>query len=263
MSNKWDWLKKDMAAIPGLTSCWYKNLVTGETFGWEEEAVHSSASTIKIFLMAYIFHKFEKGELRPEERIILRPEQIAPSAGVLSYLRDCRELSIRDLIELMIIVSDNTATNVLMDLAGVDALNAFLKEKLGLKQTRMRRHMMDLDAIARGEDNTTSALEAGKVLESMYWGTLISPEASREMIRVLKNQQDGELIPWYLREELPEHTIAHKTGGLDHVVHDAALVDQPGKPYILCFFGSGVSVPVYGRLMQDASYRIWKEICSQ
>ncbi len=149
MSNKWDWLKKDMAAIPGLTSCWYKNLVTGETFGWEEEEVHSSASTIKIFLMAYIFHKFEKGELRPEERIILRPEQIAPSAGVLSYLRDCRELSIRVLIELMIIVSDNAATNVLMDLAGVDALNAFLKEKLGLKQTRMRRHMMDLDAIAR------------------------------------------------------------------------------------------------------------------
>ena len=58
---------------------------------------------------------------------------------------------------------------------------------------------------------------------------------------------------------LPEHTIAHKTGGLDHVVHDAALVDQPGRPYILCFFGSDVSVPVYGRLIQDASRRIWEE----
>ncbi len=93
----------------------------------------------------------------------------------------------------------------------------------------------------------------------MYWGTLISPEASRQMIRVLKNQQDGELIPWYLREELPEHTIAHKTGGLDHVVHDAALVDLPDRPYILCFFGSGVPVPAYSRLIQDASYRIFRE----
>ena len=126
-------------------------------------------------------------------------------------------------------------------------------------QTRLRRRMMDLDAIARGQDNTTSAREAGMILERMYRGTLISPEDSREMLRVLKNQQDSSLIPWYLKEELPEHTIAHKTGGLDHVVHDAALVDQPGRPYILCFFGSDVSVPVYGRLIQDASRRIWEE----
>ena len=76
---------------------------------------------------------------------------------------------------------------------------------------------------------------------------------------MLKNQQDSSLIPWYLREELPEHTIPHKTGGLDYVVHDAALVDLPERPYILCFFGSGVSVPAYGRLMQDASLRIYRE----
>ena len=137
----------------------------------------------------------------------------------------------------------------------------FIRQQRGnlLVHTRLRRRMMDLDAIARGEDNTTSALEAGIFLERLYRGTLISPEASREMLRVLKNQQDSSLIPWYLDEELPEHTIAHKTGGLDHVVHDAALVDQPDRPFILCFFGSGVTVPAYSRLIQDASLRIWQE----
>ena len=259
MENRWDWLRKEMEAFPGNASCWYRDLKTGETFGWQEDAVHSSASIIKIFLMAFLFRKFADGALRPEERLTLRPDQIAPSAGVLSYLRDCRELSVRDLIELMIIVSDNSATNVLIDLAGKDALNAFLQEELGLSGTRLRRRMMDLDAIARGEDNTTTAREAGIVLERLYRGTLISPEASREMLRVLKNQQDTKLIPWYLDEEVPEHTIAHKTGGLDHVVHDAALVDLPDRPYILCFFGSGVCVPEYGRLIQDASRRIWLE----
>ena len=258
MGNDWEWLRREMEDFPGKVSCWYRNLTTGETFGFHEEAEHSSASVIKIYLMAYLYRKFEDGALKPEERIILRPEQIAPSAGVLSYLRDCRELSIRDLIELMIIVSDNSATNVLIDLAGMDAVNRFLREDLGLTHTRLRRHMMDLDAIARGEDNITSALDAGTVLERMYRGELISPEASREMIRTLKNLQDGSLIPWYLDDYLPEHTIAHKTGGLDHVVHDAALVDQPGRPYILCFFGSGVSVPTYSRLIQDASLRIFE-----
>ena len=260
MEHRWDWLRQAMAAMPGQASCWYKNLKTGETFGVQENAEHSSASTIKTFLMAFLFQKFREGALHPEERITRRPEQIAPSAGVLSYLRDCRELSIRDLIELMIIVSDNSATNVLIDLAGMDALNAFLQEDLGLTRTRLRRHMMDLDAIARGQDNTTSALEAGLILERMYQGSLVSPEASREMLRILKHQQDSSLIPWYLDEYLPEHTIAHKTGGLDHVLHDAALIDQPGQPYILCFFGSGVSVPDYGRLIQDASYRIWQTL---
>ena len=259
MAERWNWLKRELENIPGLASCWYRDLTTGETFGWQEDAAHSAASTIKIFLMAFMFRKFRNGDLRPEDRILLRPAQIAPSAGVLSYLRDIRELSVRDLIELMIIVSDNSATNILIELAGMEALNTFLEEELGLVQTRLRRRMMDLDAIAQGQDNTTSAREAGMILERMYRGTLISPEDSREMLRVLKNQQDSSLIPWYLKEELPEHTIAHKTGGLDHVVHDAALVDQPGRPYILCFFGSDVSVPVYGRLIQDASRRIWEE----
>ena len=259
MNNRWEWLETAMAGVSGTASCWYRDLETGETFGWQEEAVHSSASIIKIFLMAFLFRKFRNGELHPEDRMEIRPELIAPSAGVLSYLRDLRELSVRDLIELMIIVSDNSATNVLIDLAGMDEVNAFLAEELGLRQTRVRRKMMDLDAIARGQDNTTSAMEAGIVLERMRQGTLIGPEESREMLRVLKNQQDSSLIPWYLREELPEHTIAHKTGGLDYVVHDAALVDLPERPYILCFFGSGVSVPEYGRLMQDASLRIYRE----
>jgi beta-lactamase class A len=258
MSGKWDWLEKDMAAVKGNASCWYRDLETGETFGRGEHTVHSSASIIKIFIMVYLFQKFEDGSLNPETAIPLRPEQIAPSAGVLSYLKDVREMSIRDLIQLMIIVSDNSATNVLIDLAGKEALNTYFREKLGLEATRVRRRMMDLDAIARGEDNTTSAYEAGKVLESLYRGTAVSPAASREMIAVLKNQQDGSLIPFFLDETLPEHTIAHKTGGLQNVVHDAALIDCE-RPFILCFFGSGVSVPEYSRLIQTASGRIFRE----
>ncbi len=249
-----------MSRQGGRVSCALKGLHTGETFAYQADAAHSSASVIKIFLMACLFQRAEDGALRMEDRIPIRPELIAPSAGVLSYLRDVTELSVRDLIELMIIVSDNSATNLLLDLVGLEGINRYLAEDLGLKVTRMRRKMMDLDAIARGEDNTTSAAETAATLERIWRGRLVSPEASREMLRTLKNQQDGSLIPWHLDEALPEHTIAHKTGGLSRVVHDAAIVDGGREPYVLCFFGSDVDVPAYSRMMQDASLRIFRQM---
>ena len=256
MENRWEWLREGLDRQPGQVSCWYRNLTTGETFAWQEETVHSSASIIKIYLMAFLFQKMAEGSLKPEQRIAFSTDQLAPSAGALSYLRDLRELSLRDLIELMIILSDNSATNILIDLAGMQEINQYLDRSLELKYTRLRRRMMDLEAAARGQDNTTSALETGLILERIRRGTLVSPEASREMLRILKNQQDDSLIPWFLGERWPEHTIAHKTGGLDGVVHDAAIIDIPSEPYILCFFGSQVSVPDYGRFIQDAAREI-------
>ena len=259
MNGKWNWLEEGMRAQQGQVSCVLKRLHTGETWAYQPGAVHSSASVIKIFLMACLFQQAREGRLSMEQRIPIRRDLIAPSAGVLSYLRDVEEMSIRDLTELMIIVSDNSATNLLLNQAGLENINRYLAEE-GLEATRMRRRMMDLEAIARGEDNTTSAEETARVLEKIWRGELVSPEASREMMRILKNQQNGALIPWYLDEELEEHSIAHKTGGLTNVVHDAAIVDGGREPFVLCFFGSRVDVPSYGRFMQDAARRIFRQI---
>jgi len=258
MENRWEWLDRELREQQGQVSCFLKGLRSGESYSFQADAVHSSASVIKIFLMACLFQRAEEGALRMDQEIPVRRDLIAPSAGVLSYLRDVERMSLRDLTELMIIVSDNSATNLLLDQVGFEGINTYLERDLGLKATRMRRKMMDLDALARGEDNTTSAAETAEVLEKIWRGELVSPEASREMLRILKNQQDGSLIPWYLDDLLEEHTIAHKTGGLTGVVHDAAVVDGGREPFILCFFGSRVNVPSYGRLMQDASLRIFR-----
>ena len=259
MSEKWNWLEEELRRQKGQVSCVLKRLRTGETFSYQPAAVHSSASIIKIFLMACLFQRAEEGRLSMEQRVPIRRDLIAPSAGVLSYLRDVEKMSIRDLTELMIIVSDNSATNLLLNQVGLEGINGYLARE-GLTATRMRRRMMDLDAIARGEDNTTSAEETAGVLEKIWRGEMVSSAASREMMRILKNQQDGSLIPWYLDEELEEHSIAHKTGGLTHVVHDAAIVDGGKEPFVLCFFGSRVDVPSCGRFMQEAARRIYRQI---
>ena len=260
MRENWNWLEEELRRQRGQVSCVLKGLQTGDGFSFQAETVHSSASVIKIFLMACLFQQAEEGKLRMDRQIPIRQDLIAPSAGVLSYLQDVDRMSLRDLIQLMIIVSDNSATNLLLDQAGLSEVNRYLADELGLKATRMRRRMMDLEALARGEDNTTSAAEMAEILERIYREQLVSPEASRQMLRILKNQQDESLIPWHLEAFLEEHSIAHKTGGLPGVVHDAAIVDAGREPFLLCFLGSGVDVPSYGRMIQDASFRIWNQI---
>lgn len=259
MNWDFDWLKQAMEGQRGKVSCVVKTLRTGKSFAYEPDTVHSSASVIKIYLMACLYQQAKEGRIQLTDRIVFRPELIAPSAGVLSYLRDMQEMSVRDLMELMIIVSDNSATNILLALAGMVQVNGYLAG-LGLEHTRFRRRMMDLEALSRGQDNTTTAGETADMLERIYRGQIVSPEACGEMMRTLKNQQSDSLIPWHFDEILPEHSIAHKTGGLSGVVHDAAIIDGGKEPFVLCFFGSGVEVPAYSRLMQDASLRIYKQI---
>ena len=110
------------------------------------------------------------------------------------------------------------------------------------------------------QEAPVSAAEAAQILEKIYQGKLISPVASRQMLNIPKEQQFDDLIPWHMGDLLPEQTIAHKTGGLPHVVHDVAIVDGGWQPYILCFMGSEVAVPQFGRFIQDMSLKIYQKL---
>ena len=120
--------------------------------------------------------------------------------------------------------------------------------------------MMDLDAIERGIQNYTSADDCAWLLERIYRREMVSPAASAAMLQTLKEQQFNDLIPEDLCDLIPEECIAHKTGGLDGVVHDTAIVDYGAAPFILCFLGSGTDVPAYSRLIRTASFRIYEAL---
>ena len=260
MKSSWSWLEEMLSAQPGQISCSLRNLGTGESFDWHADQPHPSASVIKIYLMAYLYHCFQEGTISPLRRVPLEKSLLSSSSGVLHYLRDVPDFSVRDLLELMIIVSDNSATNLLIDLAGMDQVNAWLKEDLRLTRTRLCRKMMDLEAIARGRQNFTASGETADFLSSLWRGELVSPAASAEMLSILKHQQFQHMIPDRLTPILGEGVIGNKTGGLDGVVHDAAIIDTEASPFVLCFFGSETDVPSFRRLMQDASLRVFRQI---
>ena len=259
-SSVFDTLREKLESFPGKVSCVYRGLVTGETFTFGADTVHPSASVIKIFLMAFVFQLEKEGKLSLLERVPLKKENMAESCGVLNYLKDVKELSVRDLVELMIIISDNAATNVLLELVGMEPLQRFLLEELQLTATRFQRKMMDFEAAKKGLQNYTSARETADLLEKIYRGELISREASEKMLQILKEQQFDNLIPAHLDGIVPERAIAHKTGGLEHVVHDAGIIDYGKEPFLICFFGSEVDVPAYGKLIGDASYEIYQAV---
>ena len=258
-ASRWGWLEEMLDRQEGKVSCVYRNLVTGETFVYAGDVVHPSASVIKTFLMSYVFQLVKDGKLSLTQQIPIRKEDMALSCGVLNYLKDVSSLSVRDLTELMMIVSDNAATNVLLNLVGMENMERYLKEDLKLTATSFQRKMMDLEAVAQGRQNYTSAVEVADLLEMIYRGQMVSPEASAAMLQILKEQQFGDLIPFYLDEIIPEYSIAHKSGGLDGVVHDAGIVDYGKEPFILCMFGSDLpSTKPFGSAIGETALKIYQ-----
>jgi beta-lactamase class A len=146
--------------------------------------------------------------------------------GVLQELGDKVSLTWRDLAVLMMGWSDNAATNVLIDRVGMDAVNRRL-DSLGLRSTRLRRRMMDLEAARRGDENVSTPAEMRQLVETMYAGTGLSKERARDMMAVAAVPKDSPF-----REPLPEGlVVADKPGSLEAVRCVTAVVDLPGRPY--------------------------------
>jgi beta-lactamase class A len=158
----------------------------------------------------------------------------------------------------MIIFSDNTATNVLIDLLGMDEINGYINS-LGFEKTRLNRKMYDVEKSGRGIQNYITASETGRLLTMMHREELVSEAASRQMISILKNQQLCSKIPFYLQALSEEPEIAHKTGEDRGITHDVGIVY--GKvPFLVCFCGNETDTPGFERIMGELSLKLYKQI---
>jgi beta-lactamase class A len=230
------------AGYSGQLSVAAKLLETGEEVMIDADHAYPTASTFKIPVMAEIFRQAEAGAFGLDDRVALQAADIVKGSGVLQSLTPGMELTIRDLAMLMIIVSDNTATNMLIDRAGgVEPINAFMRE-LGLNSIVIR-NKIDFDAI--GDDNRAlaeaSPCDLMRLCELIVTEKLVSAEASREMLRIMREQHYRNQFPRYLEynpygEELHEEQtlwIANKTGSLKGMRADAGIIGLPGGSHIV------------------------------
>ena len=192
--------------------------------------IFPAASMIKVPIMYEIMRQAAAGMIDLDDCLTVEANQHVGGAGILHELRPGISMTIRELVTLMIILSDNTATNLLINLIGMNKVNETMS-KLGLKHTVLRRQMMDFEAAKEGKENETCAMDLILLFDSITKGLHLPQEYGGLMLDILKRQQVQDKLPFYL----PETTIlAHKTGTLPGAEHDGGILFLPQGAYLIC-----------------------------
>ncbi len=214
-----------------------KHLKTGAYYGYREQEVMPTASLIKFPVMVAAYQAAADGRLDLDTLVTLKQDDAVPGSGILTkHFSPGTRLSLRDAIRLMIVYSDNTATNLVLDALGIPETSKLMKQ-LEMPNTRIHAKVFRREtSIDPGRSQqfglgSTTALETVELYERLYREELVSSEASRRMLEHLRHCEDDRK----LKRGLPSGTkIAHKSGATSRVRCDAGLIESPGGPFVVC-----------------------------
>jgi beta-lactamase class A len=229
-----------LQGFQGTVSIYAKNLDSGASYGRRADEKVRTASTIKLAILAATFQAVQEGKVKWTDLTTLHDAEKVSGSGILgNEFTDGDKLPLVDLIHLMIVLSDNTATNLVLNQVPADYVNDYM-DKLGFRNTRSMRKVRGDGAVLAeasgfskaGRDpanqkyglGSTTPREMVGLIEKMERGEVVSPEASKEMIKILKRQQDHNGIA----RRVGETPVANKAGALDHLRSDVGIVYSKG-----------------------------------
>ncbi len=213
--------------FPGKAGIYIKDLRTGWVIEHNSSALFPSASLVKIPVMAALYDAQADGRVSMDEILPLQRRNKTAGSGRLKRMRVGTKLTVRELVQRMITESDNTATNMLTDLFGLEYYNSYFL-KLGLRYTNFSRTIMDLRKRDEGVENYTTPRDMAQLLEMIYRRKLTG---SNEMIEILKGQKIADRLARSIPKDWP---IGHKTGLMRDSCHDVGIVFSPTNDYIIC-----------------------------
>lgn len=220
-------LREKISTFPGIAGIALKDLGEGFTVGINADEIFPTASTIKIHVLTKLLQRAEAGEIDLSRRITVDPTTHVLGSGVIAYLEGPITLTLRDMATLMMIASDNTATNICIDYAGIADTNALIQE-MGLVKTVLRRKMMDNIATMQEQENVSTPAELIAMLALLHEGKP-SPTVAAQTLEIMKKQNYG-----FIDRGIPATVaVANKPGWIEAVMCDAALVYLPRRPYLL------------------------------
>jgi beta-lactamase class A len=227
-------LRSDLGRIAqetkGIVGAQVIDLTTGERIGVNDTLTFPQGSTIKVPLLIELFRQDAVGQLKLSTRVAVRQADRTGGDGLIQYLGDgTSELSLGDLAVFMITVSDNMATNILIDRVGMDKVNATLRE-LGVPQVKMQRKMIRPRESAVGNENIATPTAAATIMAKIARCELPMPkERCAELRRLLEIPKGGPI-----EASVPEGVrVAWKPGDIEGVNTMWGLVDLPGRPYVV------------------------------
>ncbi len=229
------WQKLDAAVhdedrkLDGVLGVAILDLSTGHTLLLNADEVLPTASSIKIAILAELYHQSQQGKLKLTDLYTLQSSDLVGGSGISNALTPgVTKLTLRDVAALMISVSDNSATNIIIDRVGMENVNTLL-DSLDLTHIRLRRKMMDLKAASEGRENVASPREMMLLLEALYRGKVLNKEMTADFFNLLSIHKES-----YIPRELPEDLrVANKPGELEGVRNDSGIVFTGNRPYII------------------------------
>ncbi len=222
-------IEKVIGSMDGVMGVAIKDLTTGEEILINDGLTFPTGSSIKIPILIELYRQAGEGKYKlTDQRRMERADKV-PGGGVIQFFTEgTSQLSLSDLGVLMIVLSDNTATNMLIDQTGMANVNATL-DAAGLRQIRLRRKMIDTAASARGDENTATPREAMALMEKLYRGEIVNKTLSEDILKVLKLRKSSS-IPKLLPGNVE---IANKPGGIEGVACDWGIVYVPNRPFAI------------------------------
>lgn len=215
-----------------------KNLKTGETAAINPELRVRTASVIKLPILVEAFYQVKEGKLRLDQRLVIRGENRVGGSGMLRDLNPELELRLEDALTLMIVLSDNSATNAVLDLVGLEAINARMAS-LGLPQTKILRKVFrelpsPTEESKRYGLGSTTPAEMVRLLEMIEQRQVVDSDACQKMLAILKKQRDRDQIPRFLAAEKAQFAL--KSGALEALRNDVGLIYAPSATIALAVF---------------------------
>ncbi|MEG2137817.1 MAG: serine hydrolase [Oscillospiraceae bacterium] len=225
-------LDREIDKFPAEVSVLLTDLTSGEVrYAHAPETQVVSASTIKLAILLTALDQVAQGTRKLSDELEVLPEDILPDTAV--FERGISTYTLWELLYWMIVESDNTATNVCIEALGYDAINAYCHNVLKIESTGCRRKMLDFDAVKEGRNNYTSAADQYVMYHALYSGKILTPKLRTTALNILRRQRCNDAFLRYIADPV---TVAHKTGGLDFLAHDAGVFELPGHPYYLGVF---------------------------
>jgi beta-lactamase class A len=215
--------------LDGVIGVAILDLSTGRKYLLHADEVLPTASSIKIAILAELYRQAQQGKIKLTDFYTLQQSDLVGGSGITSVLTPgMTKLTVRDVAGLMISVSDNSATNVIIDRIGMENVNALL-DSLGLTHTRLRRKMMDLKAAAEGKENVATPREMMGLIEALYRGKVLNKQMTEDFFNLLSVHKES-----YIPRNLPEDVkVANKPGELEGVRNDSGIVFAGKRPYVL------------------------------
>jgi beta-lactamase class A len=220
--------------LDGVMGAAIEDLTTGDHYFLHEDEVFAQASSIKITVLANLYLQAEQGKLKLSDLYTVQASDLVAESDIMNGLTPgVTRITLRDLATMMVAVSDNSATNVLIDHVGMQNVNAML-DSLNLPHTRLRRKMMDLQAAKEGRENISTPREMMTLLDAIYHGKLLNKDSTADFFKMLSTNKDS----WIPRDLPADLKIADKPGALEAVRNDSGIVFVEGRPYVICVMTS-------------------------